>query len=172
MRLNSFLIVIFSFSLFLVTPTVLAHCPLCSAVTGAAVAVTRWYGLDDSIVGVFVGGMVVATGLWFNNLAKKFNKGKEYLPFQSGIFLLLSFILTIITFYFANLMGPSNPFKIFGIDRILFGTIIGVIASFASFKLHDILHMFNRNRNYFPYQLILVLILTLAICSAILYLMM
>ena len=159
------------FSIFLI-PAVLAHCPLCTAATGAAVAVTRWYGLDDSIVGVFVGGMVVATGLWFNNLAKKFNKGKEYLPFQSGIFLLLSFILTIITFYFANLLGPSNPFKIFGIDRILFGTIIGVIASFTAFKLHDMLRVFNRNRNYFPYQSILVLILTLAISSSILYLMM
>ncbi len=159
------------FSIFLI-PAVLAHCPLCTAATGAAVAVTRWYGLDDSIVGVFVGGMVVATGLWFNNLAKKFNKGKEYLPFQSGIFLLLSFILTIITFYFANLMGPSNLFKIFGIDRILFGTIIGIIASFTSFKLHDMLRVFNRNRNYFPYQSILVLILTLAISSSVLYLMM
>ncbi len=159
------------FSIFLI-PTVLAHCPLCTVATGTAVAFTRWYGLDDSIVGVFVGGMVVATGLWFNNLAKKFNKGKEYLPFQSGIFLLLSFILTIVTFYFANLMGPSNPFKIFGIDRILFGTMIGIVSTFTAFKFHDMLRVFNRNRNYFPYQSILVFILTLAISSSVLYLMM
>ncbi len=166
-----YLISFLFFSIFLI-PNVLAHCPLCTAATGAAVAVTRWYGLDDSIVGVFVGGMVVATGLWFNNLAKKFNKGKEHLQFQSGIFLLLSFILTIITFYFADLMGPSNTFKIFGIDRILFGTIIGIIASFTAFKFHDMLRVFNRNRNYFPYQSILVLILMLAVSSSVLYLVM
>ena len=159
------------FSIFLI-PNVLAHCPLCTAATGAAVTITRWYGLDDSIVGVFVGGMIVASGLWFNNLAKKFNKGKGYLPFQSGIFLLLSFILTIITFYFADLLGSNNMFKIFGIDRILFGSIIGIIASFAAFKLHDMLRIFNRNRNYFPYQSILVLLLTLTISSSVLYLVM
>ncbi len=159
------------FFIFLI-PTVLAHCPLCTAATGAAVAVTRWYGLDDSIVGVFVGGMVVATGLWVNNLLKKFNKGKQYLSFQSGIVLLISFILTIITLYFAKLLGPSNPFKIFGIDRILFGTLIGIAVSFLSFKFHDFLRILNRNKNYFPYQSILVFILTLAISSSILYLMM
>lgn len=159
-------------SFLILTPTVLAHCPLCTAATGVAVAVTRWYGLDDSIVGVFVGGMVVATGLWINNLLKKRNKGKDYLPFQSTIALLMSAIFTIITLYFAGLLGPSNPYKIFGVDRILFGMVIGIVASLASFKFHDILRIYNRNKNYFPYQSIMILLLSLVISSSVLYLVM
>ncbi|MBI2545534.1 MAG: hypothetical protein HYW22_03005 [Candidatus Aenigmarchaeota archaeon] len=160
------------FSLFLLVPSVFAHCPLCTAATGAAVAVTRFYGLDDSVVGIFVGGMVVATGLWINNLLKKRNNGKEYLPFQSSISLLVSFILTIATLYFANLIGPNNQFKIFGIDKILFGALIGMIVSFASFRSHDILRTFNRNKNYFPYQSIFIFLVSLAASSFILYLVM
>ncbi len=159
------------FFIFLI-PSVLAHCPLCTAATGAAVAITRWYGLDDSIVGVFVGGMVVATGLWMNNLLKKHNRGKEYIRLQSGIVLLVSFILMIITLYLAKLVGPSNPFKIFGIDRILLGTFIGIVVSFASFKLHDVTRAYNKNKNYLPYQSILIFILSLAISSFTLYLVM
>ncbi|MBI2543264.1 MAG: hypothetical protein HYW24_03700 [Candidatus Aenigmarchaeota archaeon] len=162
----------FLFSFIFLIPTVFAHCPLCTAATGAAVAVTRWYGLDDSIVGVFVGGMVVASGLWINNSLMKRNKGKEYIPLQSGIVLFLSFVLTTITLYFAGLLGPNNPFKIFGVDRILFGTLIGILASLTSFRLHRLLREINRNKNYFPYQPILILILSLAIGSSILFLVM
>lgn len=156
-------------SFFLLIPSAFAHCPLCTAATGAAVAVTRFYGLDDSIVGVFVGGMVIATGLWINNLLKKYNKGKEFLPLQSVIVLLVSFILTIITLYFANLVGPANPFKILGIDRILFGTIIGIALSYFSFRFHSLLRVLNKDKNFFPYQSIAVLILYLVIGAATLY---
>ena len=167
-----FYLLSFLFFSFFLIPNVLAHCPLCTAATGAAVAVTRWYGLDDSIVGVFVGGMVVATGLWTNNLLKRRNKGKGYLPFQSTIVLLASFLLTIITLYFANLLGPNNPYKIFGVERILFGMAIGIAASFISFKFHDIIRIYNKNRNYLPYQSIMILLLSLVISSSVLYLVM
>ncbi|MBU5537387.1 MAG: hypothetical protein QW818_02295 [Candidatus Aenigmatarchaeota archaeon] len=167
-----FYFISFLFSFIFLISTVLAHCPLCTAATGAAVAFTRWYGVDDSIVGVFVGGMVVATGLWINNMVKRHNKGKEYIPFQPVIVLIIFFILTIVTFYFAKLIGPPNPFKIFGIDRILFGTLIGIGVSFASFKLHEILRKFNRNRNFLPYQSIFIFILSLITSSLVLYLVM
>lgn len=149
-----------------------AHCPLCTAATGAAVAATRWYGLDDSIVGVFVGSMIVATALWLNNLLKKRNGNREFLQFQPLILLFISFILTVVTLYYAKLVGPANQFKIFGIDRILFGVMIGVVASFMSFKVHDFIRAMNKNKNYFPYQGILILLLTLVATSSILFLVM
>ncbi|PJC45071.1 hypothetical protein CO038_00480, partial [Candidatus Pacearchaeota archaeon CG_4_9_14_0_2_um_filter_39_13] len=36
-------------------PGVMAHCPLCTGATIVGVGITRSLGLDDSIVGVFVG---------------------------------------------------------------------------------------------------------------------
>ncbi|TAL47002.1 hypothetical protein EPN87_03905 [archaeon] len=167
-KLIVFTILPFLFS----TPSALAHCPLCTAATAAAIAFTRWYGLDDSIMGVFVGGMIIATGLWANNMLKRFNKGKEYLPLQSVILVILSAIFTIIPFYYAGLVGPLNPFRIFGIDRILFGAIIGIAVYFLSFRLHGIIRTSNKNRNYFPYQSIALLISLLSLSAFALYLVM
>src|SRR3989338_8325896 len=81
--------------------SVMAHCPLCT--TGAAVGVgfARAYGVDDSIVGVLLGGLIASSALWFNNWLKK--KGKKF-PLQESIFVIVSFLLVAIPFYTAGLI--------------------------------------------------------------------
>ena len=44
-------------------PSIMAHCPLCTAATIVGVGVTRSLGWDDSIVGVFVGTVEVGVGV-------------------------------------------------------------------------------------------------------------
>ena len=61
-------------SLIAVIPGVMAHCPLCTTATIIGVGVTRSFGLDDSIVGVFVGAMIVSSALWLNNALKKLKR--------------------------------------------------------------------------------------------------
>ena len=58
-------------SLITIIPNVIAHCPLCTAATIVGVGVTRSLGWDDSIVGVFVGALIVSSALWVNNIFKK-----------------------------------------------------------------------------------------------------
>ena len=67
-----------------VLPAVMAHCPLCTGATIVGVGITRSFGLDDSIVGVFVGGMIISTALWFNNVLKKRNIGTKGRPGKIG----------------------------------------------------------------------------------------
>src|SRR3989338_2455804 len=62
-------------SIIAIIPTVMAHCPLCTAATIVGVGVTRSLGWDDSIVGIFVGAMIVSSALWLNNILKKRNIG-------------------------------------------------------------------------------------------------
>ncbi len=166
---NKILFLVFSlFSLILIQP-VFAHCPLCSAATGVAVGMARWYGIDDLIVGTFAGGFIIATGFWMNNFLLKRHKGKEYIPFQLEIIILFSFLSTVLTFMLSGITNAA--FTLFGIDKIIIGFTFGSAISLASFKIHDVLRKINRQRNFFPFQVIILTLLFLSVTSASFYLM-
>ena len=154
----------FLFFLFAIQP-VLAHCPLCVAATGAAVATSRWLGVDDIITGIFIGGMIISTSLWFNNILKKGNKSKEYIKFQSTLIFLVTLISVITGFHFLDIIGPKNYFKLFGLDKILIGTFTGIAVSILGLKFHDFLRKINNNKNYIPLQSIVILLLFLILAS-------
>ena len=40
----------------------LALCPVCAIAVGAGIGVSRWLGVDDTITGVWVGGLIVSFG--------------------------------------------------------------------------------------------------------------
>ena len=133
-------------------PTVIAHCPLCTGATIVGIGVTRSLGLDDSIVGVFVGAMIVSSGLWINNILKRknMNKGRPLLRI-SGL-ILLTLVLTYISFYLAGIFGLGNPYRIFGIEKITFGTISGGIVSLAAFFISNEIKRKNNGSVLFNYQ--------------------
>ena len=88
--------------LIILSQSVLAHCPLCTAAAGVGIGVARWIGVDDSIVGLFLGAFIVSMGLWFNNLLKK---RKANIPFQGFLIVFASFLLTIIPLYLAGIIN-------------------------------------------------------------------
>lgn len=150
--------ILLSFILFI--KPVFAHCPLCTAATGAAVAVTRWYGIDDLAVGSFIGAFVISTGLWFNKILKKRNKGKEYIPFQSVVLVILVLISTIMSFSLTGLT-TSSYFIFFGIDKLIMGTLFGSGMTLFAFWFSKFLRK-NMGRTILPFQSI-VLTLTFLI---------
>src|SRR3989338_7571641 len=92
----------------LTLPLVLAHCPLCTGAAVAGVGVARFYGVDDGIVGLFLGAFIVSTGLWVDRWLKK--KKKSY-PFQAFILVLLSFLLLVIPLYIAGVITSFEMVK-------------------------------------------------------------
>jgi len=147
-----------------VLPAVMAHCPLCTGATIVGVGITRSFGLDDSIVGVFVGGMIISTALWFNNVLKKRNigtKGNEKLRLLSLI--ILTSILTLVTFYYAGLFGRGNEFRIFGIESILVGSFSGGILSLGAFYYSNYLKNKNGGKVLFNYQTMIISLIALIV---------
>ena len=61
---------------------------------------------------------------------------------------LASFVLTMVSFYYAGIFGPANTYKIFGMERILFGSLSGAIVSFTAFLISNKIKTKN-NRNIF-----------------------
>lgn len=143
-------------SLIILIPSVMAHCPLCTGATIAGVGLTRALGWDDSIVGVFVGAMIISTALWADKLLKKRNiaGGNDKLRITGLI--IITILLTLITFYYAGLFGIGNNYRIFGIERILFGTISGGVVSLASFLISNEIKKKNNGKAKFSYQTIII----------------
>src|SRR3990167_7869874 len=77
------------FTLFL-TPTVMAHCPLCTIGAGAAAAGAVWLGVSRVVVALFIGAFAISMGMWFSRIIKK-----RYIPFQKTVIILLIFATTI-----------------------------------------------------------------------------
>ena len=135
-------------------PRVMAHCPLCTAATIVGVGVTRSLGWDDSIVGVFVGAMVISSALWVNNILKKRNiGGNSFL--RVGSITLATLVLTVLSFYYAGIFGLANSYRIFGMEKIMFGTISGAIITLAAFLVSDMVKKRNEGKTIFSYQTII-----------------
>ena len=140
----------------------MAHCPLCTAAMVGAVLVTRTYGIDDLIVGTFIGGAIISTAYWANNWLKKRNKGKNYLPWQLVILVLATYVSTIYSLELTKLLG--NPaYQIFGIDKLFIGSTAGTLATIFAFMLHDSLRKRNGNINYLPFQAIVLAFAVMAV---------
>lgn len=150
--------------------SVVAHCPLCAAATAGGVAATRLLGVDDSVTGTFIGGFVVSTALWFDNWLKKKKDGRELMPFQSTIFIIVSLALTLLTFYLAKLLGSTDPaYHMFGVDKLLVGTIVGTAVTVGAFALHKWIRRARGGKSLMPFQGIVLTLLCLAITGAIFF---
>jgi len=160
------------FALIILSQPVLAHCPLCTIAAGAGIGVVRSIGLDESIVGLFLGAFIASMGFWFNNLLKK---RKIKIPFQGFLVVFASFLFTIIPLYLAGIIRNFEVVKslpelsmfglgVFGIDKLLFGTIIGVVFVGLSFNFSNYVKK-KKGKVIFPYQGIIFMIITLIILS-------
>ncbi len=77
--------------LFLLLPTVLAHCPLCTIGAAAAAGGALWLGVSPAVVSLFIGAFAIAMGWWISKLIKK-----KYFPGQDFVIIITSFLTTVL----------------------------------------------------------------------------
>lgn len=144
----------------------LAVCPICTIAVGAGLGLSRWLGIDDTITGVWVGGFLASLTLWTINWmeGKKIN-----FPWRGTVTAAAYYLLTFIPLYLAKIVGhPYN--QLWGIDKLVFGTVIGSIFFLISVKYYEQLKTKNNGRPWFPYQKIVWPLAILTIASLIFYL--
>jgi len=142
-----------------------AVCPVCTVAVGACIGLAQYLGIDDSITGVWIGGLIISMIVWTINWMSR--KKIHFL----GRKILVS------TGYVALVVGPlfwkdviGHPFnKLFGIDKLLLGIITGGIFFILAIRLNDFLKERNGNKVFFPFQRVVVPILILGIISGIFY---
>ncbi len=106
-------------------------CAVCTIAVGSCVGLARWLKIDDRITGLWVGALIASLIAWTIHYLDKKNirfKGRKILT------AVLWYAFVIVPFYFTGLMGhPIN--KCWGIDKLLFGIILGSIIFVIANKL-------------------------------------
>jgi len=112
-------------NLFFIKP-VQAVCPVCTVAVGAGVGISRLIGIDDSITGVWIGGLIISSGLWMADFIRK----KQWkIPIPEILSILLMLLFVIPPLYWSNMIGVTNN-TLLGIDKIIFGSAIGSLIFF------------------------------------------
>ncbi|HIH41081.1 TPA: hypothetical protein HA239_01565 [Candidatus Woesearchaeota archaeon] len=83
-----------------------AHCPLCTIGAAAAAGGAAWLGVNQGVIGLFIGAFAVSMGWWFSNLIKR-----QYVKYQRAVLILLSYITTVLPML--NIMEAPLPVFVF-----------------------------------------------------------
>ena len=162
--------VFFLLSPLIFTSKAYAICPLCTVAVGAGVGVSRFLGIDDVIVGLWIGGLLVSSSMWLF----EWLKGKKVVKKESKKWLalgvaILMYALVLVPLKFTGIIG--HPFNtMMGIDKVVFGIVLGSIVFFSAGKLHFYLKRLNREKVYIPYQKVILPVGALWLTTIILYL--
>lgn len=146
----------------------LAVCPVCTAAVGTCVGLARWIGVDDTITGVWVGGLIVSmiawTISWLNAKNIRFY-GRKILV------IVVYYLLIILPLYFKGIIGhPLNTCG--GVDKLLLGIGLGSCGFIVGVLFNVWLKKKNQGKVYFPFQKVVMPIAPLAILSLVFYLAM
>jgi hypothetical protein len=143
-------------------------CPVCVVAVGAGLGFSRWFKIDDVVSSIWIGAFLMATVLWTLIWLK--NKNWSF-PYDDIIIFLSYYLLTFIPLYYAGIVGhPLN--KIWGIDKIIFGSIIGTVAYILANEISIYVRKKNNGKVYFPYQRVFIPIVFLILTSVIFYALM
>ncbi len=142
---------------------VYAHCPLCVAGAAVGLSLSRLLGVDDAVTGIWMAAFLGAMALWMTNILRK----KADLPFLKPLIYILTFGLTIWSFYKFNLI-PRFSGEVFGIHKLTFGMIAGGVFLYLVEVVDDLIIAKNK-KVYFPYQRVVVSIGSILILSFIMF---
>jgi hypothetical protein len=150
----------------LVIPAAHAVCPVCTIAVAAGVGVLREWGVDDALTGLWYGALIVSSIAWF--IAWLDKKNIHYL-FRKLSVIVVFYALFIIPLYPLKILGlPGNT--VLGMDRMLFGTIIGSALFVVSMILDWYFRKVNEGKAAFKYQKVVVPITLMVFGTVAMYL--
>lgn len=144
-----FLVSLFAIHYSLFTREALAHCPLCVAGAGVGLSLARIIGVDDTITGVWIAGLLGAISFWTYTAV---SKRKIFFLLKPLVYIVI-FATTIWSFYKFRLI--FRMVQVFGMDKLTFGMTVGGIAFYLIDLLDDLI-IIKRGKVFFPYQRIVV----------------
>ena len=144
-----------------------AVCPVCTVAVGAGVGVSRIIGIDDTITGIWIGGLIISSGLWMADFIRKKN---WKIPFPEFLSIMLMTLFVIPSLYWTKLIGVAGNLFL-GIDKIIFGIITGSLIFFLGVFIDKFLRKINNDKVFIYYQKVIIPVLLLSITSLILFLL-
>jgi len=142
-----------------------AVCPICTVAVGAGLAISKKFGIDDTITSVWIGGLLMSVSIWtINWLGKK----KWTFPGHQVVIGLVWYGITFVPLYFTEaLFIPNNT--ILNIDKIIFGTLVGSLVFAATVSLYQYLKAKNGGKAHFPFEKVAIPVAGLILTSLVFY---
>ena len=147
-----------------------AVCPICTVAVAGGVGLSRWLGVDDAIIGLWVGGLTVSFIFWTFDWFERKNWTFKY---YKTVIILSYYILVVVPLYFTKILGqPLKAFDNFDfikIDKLILSTLTGSAVFWAAANWHFWLKAKNDNKVYFPFQKVVFPVSSLILVSLIFY---
>lgn len=141
-------------------------CPVCAVAIAGGLGISRTLGVDDSIIGIWLGAILLALSQWTAYFFEKKNIKNIFIR----ILCYVGWYSMIIPLYLGN--SPKIIFnlnKIVGIDSFLLSIIVGSLTLFLSIKTYRIMKEKN-GKPHFPYEKVVFPVVSLFVMSFIFYL--
>ena len=155
---------------FLLAAKAQAVCPICTIAVGAGVGLAEEFGVDDTIIGLWVGGLTVSLIFWTLDWLQRKNVKSAW---AAPATIIAYFLFVIVPLFFIKIKGypviGKGLNKLWGVDKMLLGIALGCLLFFSGVKLYEYLKKNNHDRAYFPFQKVVMPILPLLIMSIVFY---
>ncbi|MEI6378183.1 MAG: hypothetical protein WCO55_00850 [Candidatus Falkowbacteria bacterium] len=151
--------------LLLAAKPVLAFCPICAVAAGAGLEIARVLGVDDSIVGLWVGGLSVALIGWTIDWLGKKKWTFPYVGLATSIFY---YAITLVPMYYMKMLGDSVlPFYGWPLSKFVIAIVPGSLVFWAAEEWYLEVKRRNNNKAHFPFEKIVFPLGSLLIISLI-----
>ncbi len=125
-------------------------CPLCVAGAAIGLSIARYYGVDDTVVGVWLGALAISSAIWAMRVSNNRIK-KQYVPAQSFAIAVIVALAMVLPFYYAGFFRgmPNMPDSVLGVNKVLLGLVVGSILTYAGVPASNAA---KRRGVHVPYQ--------------------
>jgi len=152
----------------LATLTAQAVCPVCTVAIATGLGLSRWLGIDDLITGTWLGALILAGLLWYNNTLIRKNKTANQILIRDVIGIILVGVFGIWPLYYFKIIGDPSRI-IWGVDKLLVGIVIGLVIFGLAQIIDKLLRIKKAGKALFPYQKVIIPVALLLVASYLLY---
>ena len=165
-KITLFLFLFFVFIIVSIKST-FAICPICTIAVGAGVGFSRWLGIDDSITGLWIGGLVISLIMWTESW---FDKKNIHFKLRTFVTTIVYYIIVVVPLYFMGIIQPinGNTFSIL-VDKLILGIIVGSAGFWFGAEWYLSIKKNNNGHANFPFQKVVMPIAPLIIFSIVFY---
>ncbi len=147
----------------LFAPSVQANpaCIVCTFAIGASLSISRFLGVADNVIAIWLGAILALLGYW---TILWFDKKNWNFPCRNYLLMLLSLAL-VSGVYIKDLTYMPKIIGFLYIDVFLFWTIVGSLIYILSQKLYEFMKRKNNGHAHFPFEKVVLPVTLLLIAS-------
>jgi hypothetical protein len=163
------IISIFSIISLFLAKQALAVCPICTIAVGAGVGFSRMLGIDDSITGLWIGGLTVSMIAWTESY---FDRKNIHFKLRTFVIIIGYYLIVVVPLYFMGMLAnPLNAIYGTWVDKLLIGVVVGSVGFWLGAVWYYYMKEKNNGHAYFPFQKVVMPISPLIIMSIVFYLL-